>query len=132
VDVLEDAADPRGLAVAEDVDVELECTLEVRVHERLLAELELLGAAGDEHAAAAEYVVGADEHRVADPPCDRARLVGTVRRSPGGRANPQLVEQGTETAAVLGTLDRSQRIAEQREARRGHPRGGGDRRLAPQ
>ena len=32
LDVLEDPADPRGLAVAEDVDVELERTLEEGVH----------------------------------------------------------------------------------------------------
>ena len=75
LDVLDDRRDPAVLAVAEHVDVELERALEEAVDECGAGELELLRAARDAHAAAAEDVGGTDEHRVAD-------LLGELRVPP--------------------------------------------------
>ena len=58
LDVLDDRRDPAVLAVAEHVDVQLERTFEEAVDERGALELELLRAARDAHAAAAEDVRG--------------------------------------------------------------------------
>ena len=115
LDVLEDPTDPDRLTVAEEVDVELERAFEELVYERRLVELELLGPPRDAHAAAAEHVVRADEHRIADAFGNRPGLRSRRRRSPGRGAQPKLAEQGAEAPSVLRTLDRRQRIAEERE-----------------
>ena len=79
------------------------------------------------HAAAADHVVRPDEHRVADPLRDRARLVGVLGRPPLRR---ELAGERREAAAVLGGVDRVERVAEQRHAGRGERRRQAQRRLA--
>ena len=68
------------------------------------------------HAAPAEHVVRPHEHRVADPLRDLARL-GRVRGRPPLRR--ELARERGEAAAILGRVDRVERVAEQRHAGRG-------------
>ena len=82
LDVLDDRRDPRVLAVAEDVDVELERTFEEAVDERGGRELELGRCPRDAHAAAAEHVGRPDEDGIAEELGELARLRPSCRRAP--------------------------------------------------
>ena len=126
LDVLEHRGDPGVLAVAERVDVELERAFEIAVDEARPLDAELVGRVRDVHAAAADHVVRADEHRVADPVGDLARLLGVLRDAPLGR---EVAGELREAAAVLGGVDRVERVAEQRHAGRRERRREPERRL---
>ncbi len=132
LDVLDDRRDPTVRTVAEHVDVQLERTCEEAVDERGALELELLRAARDAHAPAAEDVRGADEDGVAGLAGEGASLGRGLRIDPGRRAQPELRQQRAEAPAVLGEVDRPERVAEQRHARVGEAGGEAERRLPPE
>ena len=99
------AATQRVLAVAERVDVELERAFEVAVDEARPLDAELVGGVRDVHAAAADHVVRPDEHGVADPLRELARLLGVLGHAPLRRE-------------VAGELARSGRDPRRRRSRR--------------
>jgi hypothetical protein len=130
LDVLEDRRDPRIVSVAEDVDVELDRVLEEAVVEARPFDGELGRVPGDMDAAAADHVMRPDEHGIAELLGRRVRFGGVVRGAPRRRAQAELVEQLREPHAVLGRVDRGERLAEQRYARVVQPRREPQRRLA--
>ena len=79
----------------------------------------------------AEDVVRPDEDRIPDPLGHLERLLPRVgdapARLPGCASSSRIVP---ELAPILGRVDRRQRVAEQRHARRGEPVGEPQRRLA--
>ena len=121
LDVLQHRGDPRAVAVAERVDVELERALEVAVDEARARRRAARRRARDVHAAAADHVVRPDEHRVADPLRDRERLVRVVGRAPTSARAGQLASSA-RSGRVLGRVDRVERVAEQRHPGRGERR----------
>ena len=115
LDMLQNAADVDLFAVAQGVDVGLDCTLQeaVQVHRvvganaRSLGHViaQMLGIVGDHHAAAAQHVARTHQQWVADV---RGHGLGLLKR--GGLArrrvhDTQLVEQSGEALAVLGKVD---------------------------
>ena len=75
------------------------------------------GRVADAHRATAEHVRGTDEHRIADPLRDLPRLFGSLGDPPRRHPDPELVGQPAESLAVLGEVDRTERGAEDRDAR---------------
>ena len=106
LDVLEDAGHPRRLAVAEGVDVELARAREEAVDQARAVRHDVVRGPRDPHPAAAEHVVRAHQHQVADALGGGARLVGVRGHGPLGRAEPRRAQDLAEPAAVLGGLDR--------------------------
>ena len=115
LDMLQNTADVDLFAVAQGVDVGLDCTLQeaVQVHRvvganaRSLGHViaQMLGIVGDHHAAAAQHVARTHQQRVADM---RGHGLGLLKRGCLARRrihNAQLVEQGGKALAVLGKVD---------------------------
>ncbi len=149
LDVLHHAAEEELGAVVERVDVDLHGVVEEPVdeqrrgqrpgravlrrgrHERALdVARELLGRVHDLHAAPAEHVGRAHEHRVADPGRDVLRLVERARRAERRSGQARLDEHAAELAAVLRGVDRLGARAEDRQARVREPLRERERRLA--
>ena len=114
--VLEDRRDPCVAAVAEDVDVELDRVVEEAVDEARPLHVELVRVARDVDAAPADDVMRTHEHGVSELRRRSARLGGVGRRPPWGCVQAELAEQLREADAVLGSVDRGERVAEQRHA----------------
>ena len=124
LDVLHHAAEVDLGAVAERVDVDLDGVVQEPVHQhRVIARdlgrpLDVVGqrrlVVDDLHAAAAEHVGRADQHRVADPGGHHPGLLergrGAERRGRQAGGGQQL----TEPAAVLGQVDGIRRGAQDR------------------
>ena len=115
LDMLQNAADVDLFAVAQGVDVGLDCTLQeaVQVHRvvganaRSLGHViaQMLGIVGDHHAAAAQHVARTHQQRVADV---RGHGLGLLKRGSLARRrvhDAQLIEQSGEALAVLGKVD---------------------------
>ncbi len=116
LDVLHDAADVHGLAVAHRVDVHLDGTFQEAVEQdRMVGRdarrlghvvLEVLLVVGDDHPAPAEDVRGPHEQREADPARDLDGLVVRVRGARRRVRDLEPVEHLGETPPVLGEIDR--------------------------
>ena len=115
LDMLQDAADVYLFAIAQGVDIGLDCALQeaVQIHRVVGADArslghviaQMLGIVGDHHAAAAQHVARTHQQRVADV---RGHGLGLLKR--GGLArrrvhDAQLVEQSGKALAVLGKID---------------------------
>ena len=90
--MLEDRRDPGLGAVAQDVDVELDCILEVAVDEARAVHVELACMARDVDPAPADHVVRSHEHRVAELVGRNPRFFCIGGCAPGWRVQAQLVE----------------------------------------
>ena len=115
LDMLQDAADVYLFAIAQGVDIGLDCALQeavqiyrvVGANARGLGHViaQMLGIVGDHHAAAAQHVARTHQQRVADV---RGHGLGLLKRGCLARRrvhNAQLVEQGGKTLTVLGKVD---------------------------
>ncbi len=115
LDVLQDAADVHVLAVAQGVHVAFDGAFQeaVEVHRMIGRDasrfghvlLQVLGVVGDDHAASAQNVAGADQQREAD-------AVGNLAGFFEGRGHTgcrvgdgKLVEDGRETIAIFRQVD---------------------------
>src|SRR5437868_1406480 len=122
LDVLHDRRDVTERSIAQCIDVDLDCILEEAVDEHAATDVahrlvHLGGRVADAHRATAEHVRGTDEHWIADPLRDLPRLFGSLGDPPRRHPDPELVGQPAESLAVLGEVDRTERGAEDRDAR---------------
>ena len=129
LDVLHDAAEEQLGAVVERVDVDLDRVVEEAVDEHRVLRRDLGGApdvvlqrrlvVDDLHAAAAQHVRRAHQHRVADLVGDRAWRASNVVAMPClGDGRPASASTLPERAALLGEVDRGGRGADDRHAGR--------------
>ena len=115
LDMLQDAADVYLFAIAQGVDIGLDCALQeaVQIHRVVGADArslchviaQMLGIVGDHHAAAAQHIARAHQQRIADV---RGHGLGLLKRGRLARRrvhDAQLVEQSGEALAVLGKVD---------------------------
>ena len=112
LDMLEHARDHHLIAVAQRVDVDLDCVAQILVdqdgrvarhlHCGLNVIVELLVAVHDLHRAPAEHVARTHQHRIADTVRDRDRLVAAARDAVGGLQELELVDERREAFAILG------------------------------
>ena len=149
LDVFHDAADVQLVAVEQCVDVDLDRILQelvdeqrrgqasgddrvgLRLVERAVDVLLKLGVVvNDLHAASAEHVARAHEHRVADVVRGVERLAEAERGAEARRVELLGAQHLTEELAVLGQVDRFGGRAEDRHAGGLEPRGERQRRLA--
>ena len=143
LDVLHHAAEEELLAVEDRVDVDLDRVVEEPVDQHRLALVDqavgdVLLEVGlqrgvvvdDLHAAPAEDVGRAHEHRVADLVGDPLRLGVRRRGAVLGRRQAGVGEDATEGAALLGEVDRLRRGADDLDARVGEALREAERRLA--
>ena len=133
--MLHHGADEDLLAVAERVDVDLDRVLDEAVDEHRPADRRHRGAqvgfvVADAHRTAAEDVRGSHEHRVADLPRGRERLVLASTVDHGGQRTPALAGERAEPLAILREIDRRVRRAENPVAGRLDVAGEPERRLA--
>ena len=131
LDVLHDAAEVELGAVEERVDVDLDRVVEEPVDQHRVLRADLRRARSDVarrsvvvvvddlHAAAAEHVRRADQHRVADVVGDRRAPRSYVVAMPYlRRRQPGLGQHPAERAALLGQVDRLRAGADDRARRR--------------
>jgi hypothetical protein len=121
-DVLHHPAEIHLVPVVEHVDVDLDGVVEESVDEDgvlgrgdgglLDVGGERLVVVDDLHAAPAEHVGGAHQHRVADLVRHRERFAGAVCRAVSRRGQARLGEHPAEGAAVLGQVDGLRRGAD--------------------
>src|SRR5690606_11285360 len=116
LDVLHDTAQVQFGAVVEGVHVDLDGFVEEAVHQHRVfgtdfrVALDVVGEHGlvvdDLHAAAAEHVGGADQHRVADLFGDGPGFVEGLGGAVLGGGQPGFGQDPAELAAVFGQVDR--------------------------
>ena len=140
LDMLQDAGHRDVHAVADRVDIDLDRVAQIAVdqhrgrarhlHRGGDIKVELFGPVDDLHAAAAQHIGRAQQHRIADPLGDLDRFVARAGQAVGGLEQAQPVDQRGEPLAVFGQVDAVGRGAKDRHARRLQPRRKLERRLA--
>ena len=140
LDVLQDAAHHRALAVAEEIEVDLDGVLEEAVEQHRMAGRHFGGVVhvadqrrlvvADPHGAPAQHVARPHHHRVADRLRRRARFGQRSGRAVLGLADALFAQQRAEAAAILGQVDGVGRRPQDAHARGLEPVRQLERRLA--